>query len=36
MYKKEWVGGQKNDVALKEMNSNEEPLTGVGVLYIGF
>ena len=27
MYKKEWVGGQKTDVALKEMKSNEEPYT---------
>ena len=29
MYKKECVGGQKTDVALKEMKPNEEPSTGV-------
>ena len=35
MYKKEWVSGQRTDVALKEMKSNEEPSTGVEALYIG-
>ena len=34
MYKKEWVGRQKTDGALKEMESKEEPSTGAETLYI--
>ena len=29
-----WVGGQKNTIALNEMNSNEEPNDGERLIYI--